>query len=448
MVNENIAAVSTPAGRGGVAVIRLSGESPLEVAAKMFVPSGKTKVENFSPYRMYPGEILAENFRDYGLCVYFRAPHSFTGEDVVEFHCHGGTSIARGILLRALSLGCRSAEKGEFTKRAFLNGKLSLSSAEGLIDMINGESEAEVRAGYMLYGEKLSGEADALQDALTDILAGIDADMDFPEEDIEHTDLADVGARIGDIGEEIASMLATYRTGKKIKEGVTVVLAGRPNTGKSSVLNALLGADKAIVSSVAGTTRDAVEGTLEIEGVRFQLIDTAGIRASEDEVESVGIERARGYIERADLILFITDGAAPWSAEDEEVWQSVQGRRCLIVCNKNDLAASEEAGGPAPDLRVSARTGENIAALRQKIFDLCLAEYRADGEFLIEERHFAALTRAGQELRTAERLAGQVPLDLLGVHLKAAWEALGEISGETANERIIGEIFSKFCVGK
>ena len=448
MLNDNIAAISTPPGKGGVAIVRLSGGSPLSVAEKIFFPAGKAAVKDFEPYRMVPGRIDGGSFSDFGLCVYFKAPHSFTGEDVVELHCHGGTGIARGILRRALTLGCRLAERGEFTKRAFLNGKLSLAPAEGLIDMINGESEAEVRAGYSLYAEKLTRAVRGMQEKLTEILAGIDADIDFPEEDIEHTDLADVGARIGDIGEEIERMLATYRTGKKIKEGVTVVLAGRPNTGKSSVLNALLGADKAIVSSVAGTTRDAVEGTLEIEGVRFQLIDTAGIRASADEVESVGIERARGYIERADLILFITDGAAPWSAEDEEVWQSVQGRRCLIVCNKNDLAASEEAGGPAPDLRVSARTGENIAALRQKIFDLCLAEYRADGEFLIEERHFAALTRAGQELRTAERLAGQVPLDLLGVHLKAAWEALGEISGETANERIIGEIFSKFCVGK
>ena len=197
MKSENIAAISTPAGRGGVAVIRISGESPLKVAEKMFFPSGKVKPEDFEPYRMYPGEIAAEHFKDFGLCVYFKAPRSFTGEDVVEFHCHGGTSIARGILSRALSLGCRSAERGEFTKRAFLNGKLSLSSAEGLIDMINGESEAEVRAGYMLYGEKLNREVDALQAGLTEILAQIDADMDFPEEDIEHTDLADVGARIG-----------------------------------------------------------------------------------------------------------------------------------------------------------------------------------------------------------------------------------------------------------
>lgn len=448
MVNDNIAAISTPPGKGGVAIVRLSGGSPLAVAEKMFFPAGKTAVKNFEPYRMVPGRIDGGTFSDFGLCVYFQAPHSFTGEDVVEFHCHGGTGIARGILRRALSLGCRLAERGEFTKRAFLNGKLSLASAEGLIDMINGESEAEVRAGYSLYAEKLTSAVRGLQNSLTEILAGIDADIDFPEEDIEHTDLADVGVRTGQIAAEIGGMLATYRTGKKIKEGVTVVLAGRPNTGKSSVLNALIGADKAIVSSVAGTTRDAVEGTLEIEGVRFDLYDTAGIRTSADEVESVGIERAKNLIDRADLILFIVDGAAAWSEEDKWVWQAVQGRQCLVVCNKNDLAAAETAGGPAADIRVSARTGENIPALRRKIFDLCLAEYRADGEFLIEERHFAALTRAYEEVRQAQMLAGSVPLDLLGVHLKAAWEALGEISGETTNERIIGEIFAKFCVGK
>lgn len=445
MVNENIAAVSTPAGRGGVAVIRLSGDSPLEVAAKMFVPSGKTKVENFSPYRMYPGEIRAENFRDYGLCVYFRAPHSFTGEDVVEFHCHGGTSIARGILLRALSLGCRSAEKGEFTKRAFLNGKLSLSSAEGLIDMINGESEAEVRAGYMLYGEKLSGEADALQDALTDILAGIDADMDFPEEDIEHTDLADAGARIGAIAEKLGTMCAAYGTGSKIKQGVNVVIAGRPNTGKSSLLNALLARDKAIVSSVPGTTRDAVEGTLDIEGVRFNIYDTAGIRESENEIENIGIERARSLIEGADLVLFVLDGSEKMCAEDRAVYERIADKAKIVISNKSDIA---EEGGEAADIRVSAKTGENIAALKTMMFEKSMGGYDSDAAFLIEKRHYDALAGALSEVKQAQTVCGKVPLDLLGVHLKAAWDKLGEISGKTATEEIINEIFSKFCVGK
>ncbi len=445
MKSENIAAVSTPAGRGGVAVIRLSGDSPLAVAEQMFLPRGNTRVKDFQPYRMYPGEIVAEHFKDFGLCVYFKAPHSFTGEDVVEFHCHGGTSIARGILSRALSLGCRGAERGEFTKRAFLNGKLSLSSAEGLIDMINGESEAEVRAGYMLYGETLKNEADGLQAEITDILAGIDADMDFPEEDIEHTDLSDIAVRLKKLSAKLSSLTASYGTGRKIKQGVRVVIAGRPNTGKSSLLNALLQAEKAIVSSVPGTTRDAVEGTLEIEGVRFNLYDTAGIRESENEIENIGIARARALIDGADLILFVLDGSEKMSEEDEEIYRQVADKPKIVVSNKNDLQGE---GGEKCDIRVSAKTGENIAALRAMMLEKSMAGYDTDAAFLIEKRHYDALACALAEINEAVSLCGNVPLDLLGVHLKAAWDKLGEISGKTATEEIINEIFSKFCIGK
>lgn len=445
MKSENIAAVSTPAGRGGVAVIRLSGDSPLAVAEQMFLPRGNTRVKDFQPYRMYPGEIVAEHFKDFGLCVYFKAPHSFTGEDVVEFHCHGGTSIARGILSRALSLGCRGAERGEFTKRAFLNGKLSLSSAEGLIDMINGESEAEVRAGYMLYGETLKNEADGLQAEITDILAGIDADMDFPEEDIEHTDLSDIAVRLKKLSAKLSSLTASYGTGRKIKQGVRVVIAGRPNTGKSSLLNALLQAEKAIVSSVPGTTRDAVEGTLEIEGVRFNLYDTAGIRESENEIENIGIARARALIDGADLILFVLDGSEKMSEEDAEIYRQVADKPKIVVSNKNDLQGE---GGEKCDIRVSAKTGENIAALRAMMLEKSMAGYDTDAAFLIEKRHYDALACALAEINEAVSLCGNVPLDLLGVHLKAAWDKLGEISGKTATEEIINEIFSKFCVGK
>ena len=275
-MDDVIAAVATPPGKGGVAIVRVSGQGALAVAEKMFTPAGKTKVACFAPYRLYPGRIDCGGFADFGLCVYFKAPHSFTGEDVVEFHCHGGTEIARGALLRTLACGARLAGRGEFTKRAFLNGKLSLSSAEGLADMINGESEAEVRAGSMLYAERLSAAVRAAQAQLTELLAGIDADMDFPEEDIEHTDLFTAKEHIRALAASLEELTRSYGTGKKIGSGVSVVLAGRPNTGKSSVLNALLGSDRAIVSAQAGTTRDAVEGSIEIGGVRFDLCDTAG----------------------------------------------------------------------------------------------------------------------------------------------------------------------------
>lgn len=446
MKSDTIAAIATPPGKGGVAIIRLSGGEPLKIAAKMFMPSGKCGVSEFLPQRMYPGEIDGGTFRDYGLCVFFRAPHSFTGEDVVEFHCHGGINIARGILRRAILLGARLAERGEFTKRAFLNGKISLSSAEGLIDMINGESDAEVRAGYLLYAERLNGEVTALQAQLTEILAGIDADIDFPEEDIEHTDLRDVRQKIERAAERLRVLARSYGTGRKIKQGVSVVLAGKPNTGKSSLLNALLGSDKAIVSSVAGTTRDVVEGSLEIGGVLFRLYDTAGIRESENEIESIGILRARKLIEGADLVLFVLDASERLSDEDMSVYRSLADKKKMVVYNKTDLG--EGVCEPPADIRVSAKTGENVDRLREEMFSRCMEGYNADGEFIIEQRHQAAILRASKELDAALSECGKVPLDLLGIHLKAAWEALGEISGETANERIIDEIFAKFCVGK
>ena len=446
MKSDTIAAIATPPGRGGVAIIRLSGGEPLQIAEKMFAPSGKRGVSGFEPQRMYPGEIDGGTFRDYGLCVFFRAPHSFTGEDVVEFHCHGGTNIARGILRKAISLGARLAERGEFTKRAFLNGKVSLSSAEGLIDMINGESDAEVRAGYLLYAERLNGAITELQAQLTEILAGIDADIDFPEEDIEHTDLLDVKQKIEATEVRLRMLARSYGTGRKIKQGVCVVLAGKPNTGKSSLLNALLGTDKAIVSSVAGTTRDVVEGSLEIGGVLFRLYDTAGIRESENEIENIGISRARRLIEGADLVLFVVDASERLSDEDLNIYQSLAEKKKMVIYNKTDLG--EGVCEPPADIRVSAKTGENVDYLRQEMFARCMDGYDADGEFIIEERHHAAILRASEELSAALSECGKVPLDLLGIHLKAAWEALGEISGETANERIIDEIFAKFCVGK
>lgn len=437
-MNDTIAAIATASGRGGIAVIRLSG-SPVPIAEKMFVPKGKTAVRDFEAYRMYPGEIDGGTFRDFGLCVLFRAPKSFTGEDVIEFHCHGGAQIARGILRRALSLGARLAERGEFTKRAFLNGKLSLASAEGMADMINGESEAEVRAGYALYGETLTRKAKAMQARLQTQLAGLDCDMDYPEEDLEFATLSEVRAALAETEAELDRLLAGYGVGKKIKQGVNVVIAGRPNAGKSSLLNALLGYDRAIVSDVPGTTRDSVEDTLEIEGVRFRLVDTAGLRESEDKIEKIGIERAKRLVRSADLLLFLSE---EWTKEDDALLSEWEGLPRLIVCTKRDLGR----GFPA-DAIVSSRTGEGVEELKRLLYERGVGESN-DGAFLVEERHYAALGRAKESVRAALDAIGNVSSDLLAVDIADAWEALGEISGETASESVISEIFEKFCVGK
>ena len=446
MLEENISAIATPSGKGGVAIIRISGKSPLEIASKMFQPVQKTEVLQFEPYRMYPGRIDAGNFSDYGLCVYFKAPKSFTGEDVVEFHCHGGESVARGILKRTFSLGAKSAGKGEFTRRAFLNGKLSLAATEGLADMINGDSEAEVKAGYLLYSEKLTEQVSALQNELKTLLAGIDASVDYPEEDIEEQHIEELKGELCVILEKLNSLLSGYCTGKKIKSGVSVAICGKPNTGKSSLLNRLLGYEKAIVSDVAGTTRDAVEGTIEIKGRKFNLYDTAGVRTSGDKIESIGIERAEAIIKSADVAVFVTDFVSGVSEEDVRVLAMIKDKPLIKLINKADLINDDTPTDA--DAHTSAITGEGIEMLKTLLYEKSFGSNSEEAAFLIEERHFDALNRAKQSVEKAIVACEFQPLDLIGIDVKETWDALGEITGETATEAIIEEIFSKFCVGK
>ena len=447
MMEENISAIATPAGKGGVAIIRISGKSPLEIAKKMFTPVGKIKVEDFEPYRMYPGRIDGGNFCDYGLCVYFKGPASYTGEDIIEFQCHGGESIARGILKQTFRMGAKPAGKGEFTKRAFLNGKLSLASAEGVADMINGESEAEVKAGFLLYSEKLTHRVQDLQSQLKTLLAGIDVSVDYPEEDIEEQHVLELSMALRDLQADLNILTASYATGKKIKSGVTVALCGKPNTGKSSLLNKLLGYDKAIVSEIAGTTRDAVEGILEIDGRKFNLYDTAGVRDSGDRIENIGIERAESIMKSADVAVFVADYANGIDEEDGRVLEMLKDKPLIKVFNKIDLTKDETPTDA--DVHTSAVTGDGIEKLKVLLYEKSFGARGEDAAFLIEERHYDALQRAKNSLQKAiVGCQNMTPLDLIGIDVKEAWDALGEITGETATEAIIEEIFSKFCVGK
>lgn len=447
MMDHNIAAIATPSGKGGVAIIRISGKDPLELAQKMFRPVGKTPVCDFAPYRMYPGQIDGGTFTDYGLCVYFKAPASYTGEDVVEFQCHGGENIARGILRQAVSLGARPAGKGEFTKRAFLNGKLSLASAEGVADMINGESDAEVKAGYLLYSEKLTTAVRNLQSELTTLLAGIDVSVDYPEEDVEEQHVAELIPSLKSLLSRLSELSTGYSIGKKIKNGVTVAICGKPNTGKSSLLNRLLGYEKAIVSNVAGTTRDAVEGSIEIDGRKFNLYDTAGVRKSGDQIENIGIERAESIMRSADVAVFVADYSEGLTEEDGRVLAMLQDKPLIKVFNKIDLTQDETPTDA--DVMTSAVTGAGIQKLKRLLYEKSFGDRGEDAAFLIEERHYEALRRAEVSLQNAIAAChmGQ-PLDLIGIDVKECWDVLGEITGETATESIINEIFAKFCVGK
>ncbi len=429
-MEELISAVATGAGAGGVAIVRMSGRGALDTAKRMFSRKGE-----FVPNHMYAGEIDAGTFRDYGMCVYFRAPRSFTGEDVVEFHCHGGTEIARGILKRTLVLGARLAERGEFTKRAYLNGKLSLSAAEGVGEMIAASSEAQVRAGYLLYNEKLTNLGTALQNELKHCLAEVDADLDYPEEDLNALSRKEIVSTLSKVEEALSALLKQYAAGRKIRSGVSVALAGKPNAGKSSLLNALLGYERAIVSDIAGTTRDVVEGTLEIGGVNFRITDTAGLRESGDAIEREGVRRAREAIMGADVIV--------WLKEEGEAPAFPAGTPVITVGAKSDLHRRDDC-----DVVLSSYTGEGLSALKEKLYEVGFGKEN-DGAFLLSERHYRAAEAALCAVREAKTAAesGLLP-ELYAEDIRRAWETLGTLSGETASEAVVTEIFEKFCVGK
>lgn len=445
-MEKNISAISTAPGVGGVAIIRISGESPLDIAEKMFKPLGKVKVTDFEPYKLYCGEIDGGNFTDFGMCVYFKGPKSYTGEDMVEFHCHGGIAITQGILKKTFELGAKPATKGEFTKRAFLNGKMSLSSCEGLIDMINSESVGEVKAGYYLYREKLTKKILSLQADLTYALAYIDAGIDYPEEGVTEDNYDVIIETLQRVKGEIESIISRYGKGRKIKHGVKVALLGKPNTGKSSILNCLLDYEKAIVSSIAGTTRDVVEGEIDIDGVRFNLFDTAGIRESNDEIESVGIKRSETVLKECDICVVVVDGSRELEEEDVVVLNQTEGKERIVVVNKNDINSNPTIKG---DIYISAKTGFNVELLKEALSQKAFGgkiDYEAD--FLTEERHLSALKEAKKAIEDAITSFSVNTADLSSIDIKTAWDALGEVSGETASEAIIDEIFSKFCVGK
>ena len=445
-MSEIISAIGTANGVGGVAIIRISGKGSLELLKKMFRPIKKSvKVENFEPYKLYVGEIDCGDFTDFGMAVYFKAPNSYTGEDMVEIHSHGGIQIQRGVLKTTFKHGAVPATKGEFTKRAFLNGKLSLSSAEGLIDMINGESVASVKAGYGLYREKLFNTIEEIQSQITYALAEIGADIDYPEEDLEDLALDTLKDTLSKTRRTLSGLISGYDKGSKIKNGVKVAIVGKPNTGKSSLLNALLNYDKAIVSSIEGTTRDVVEGSIEINGVTFDFYDTAGIRTSSDEIEKMGIERSKKIIKSADVCVVVFDGANGLTQEDKEIYSKVENLNHIKVYNKNDLGVYGGGG-----ISISAKTGDGVDALKSELFNKAFSGgIDSNAQLITEERHLKALEKAvGYVDASIIGIEDGVPLDIVAEDVKAVWDALGEITGKTATEDIIDEIFSKFCVGK
>lgn len=441
---DTIVAISTPVGRGGIAVIRLSG-NPLPIALQLFSTAEIENIADIRPRYMYLGTIRARGFEDKGYMVYFKSPKSYTGEDVVEFHIHGGVKLAEGVVGECASLGARPAERGEFTKRAFLNGKMALSDAEGVIDMINADSEEAVRAAYRVMTGRLSGAVKLLQSRLTDIMSGLEAVLDYPDE-LEDETLPEAKSELLKIREELLTLEKQRAYGKLVKNGIGVVIAGDPNVGKSSLMNAMLGADRAIVSDISGTTRDYVGESLEYKGKKINLTDTAGIRQTDDNIEKDGVNRSVSIIKQADLVIKVYD-AANRSLLNSALENALKDKKVIEVFNKTDLLKDAPTGG-GDKFYVSAKTGAGIEKLLDKIVEIFEADKTPEGEILTSERHLFAVKTASDKIGEAIGSFDETTSDCIIAVLTEAWRALGEITGETVTEKIIDNIFDKFCVGK
>jgi tRNA modification GTPase len=446
---DTIAAVATPAGRGGIGVVRVSGADLGRLITEILGSTPPARSATLTTFRGAHGEPL-----DQGIALYFPAPASYTGESVLELHGHGGPAVLALILNRCLDLGARIAEPGEFTRRAFLNGKLDLAQAEAVADVIDAATTTAARAAARSLTGAFSDEIHAAVDALIELRSFTEATLDFPDEDIEFMRAGDAAGKLAALREHVAGVIGRARQGSLLREGLDVVLIGQPNVGKSSLLNQLIGEDVAIVTPVPGTTRDAIRGRIEIAGIPLHVIDTAGLRPTADAVEKIGIERTWAAISRADLALLVTDAREPEHAEDAAIVARLEpALPRIVVRNKIDLAGTEPHSSRddgVTEVWLSAKTGAGLKLLREAMLAAAGARDDMEGSFLARERHLRALDAARAHLAVAaQHLAGHAPpLELFAEELRQAQEALASITGEFTADDLLGAIFSRFCIGK
>lgn len=437
-----IAAVATAPGRGGVGVIRVSGKNLAPVVEGLIGCELRPRYAHFARFKAADGAVLDE-----GLVLYFPAPNSFTGEEVLELQGHGGPVVMKMLLARCVELGARHAEPGEFTKRAFLNGKLDLAQAEAVADLIDAQSEAAVRSALKSLDGAFSREIRVLVDGLIDLRMLVEATLDFPEEDIDFLEAADAHGQLTSLREQLRRVLDTATQGRLLREGMHVVLVGQPNVGKSSLMNALAGEEIAIVTEIAGTTRDTVRELILLDGVPVHVIDTAGLRETEDRVEQIGIERTWAAVEKADLALLLLDSREGVTPHDQSILQRLPaGLPVLRVFNKIDLTGEVAGQQGVDEVHVSARSGSGLPQLRARLLEAVGWHGADEATFIARERHLDAIRRAAEHLQTA--LTAYRQIEIMAEELRLAQNVLGEITGEFTPDDLLGVIFSRFCIGK
>lgn len=462
MVNseaDTIAAISTPVGEGGISIVRISGDDAIKVAQRIY--QGKN-LEKVASHTINYGHIIDPDTKqevDEVMVSVMRAPHTYTREDVIEINCHGGLLATNRILQLVLSCGARMAEPGEFTKRAFLNGRIDLSQSEAVMDLIRAKTDKSMKVALNQLDGDLSRLIRHLRKDILDVLAQVEVNIDYPEyDDVEEMTTKMLKEKATDIQQRIHSLLKTAKQGKVLREGLATAIIGRPNVGKSSLLNALLHEDKAIVTNVAGTTRDVIEEYVNVNGVPLKLIDTAGIRDTADTVEKIGVERSRKALDAADLVLLLIDNSAPLTAEDEKLLAATKDKQRIVILNKTDLPSQldldrlKELVGDAALIETSIVKHEGMDQLGAQIshmfFDQGI-ESSQNNVMVTNARHIGLLHQANDALSDVLKgIADGMPVDLVQIDMTRCWDLLGEITGDSYQDELLDQLFSQFCLGK
>lgn len=457
-IDDTIAAIATAPGEGGIGIIRISGERSLQVAQEIFKSMSGKQIEEYKTRTLIYGNIIDnENVIDEVLVAYMKGPNSYTAEDVIEINCHGGFISVKKILELILSKDVRLAEKGEFTKRAFLNGRIDLSQAEAIIDVIKSKTDKAHEIAQTQLEGTLSNKIRELRMNVTELLAHVEVAIDYPEEDIEHITYKTLKDKAEILRDEIKKLYDTAESGKIFRDGLKTVIVGKPNVGKSSLLNAILGENRAIVTDIPGTTRDVIEEFVNIKGIPLKIVDTAGIRETDDIVEKIGVKKSRESLSTADLVIAVLDSSRKLSEEDFEILENLDKKKAILILNKVDLNQKIEEEKILQYvendsiIRISALNNEGIEILQNKIEDLVYnGEVKNSSDLVItNSRHKDALNKAYKSINDAiDAINQNMPFDFIEVDLKNIWDYLGYINGDTVTEDLLDSIFENFCIGK